>query len=126
MAELQDLPDRGPHNPTAASRVPGAYQVALAAGDIERSLVVVAEGAVGGAVDADGHGVGFQNPAGRCPDVNHGAGAAYPVTGGADNVAFGVEAHAVDATLVTSVVGWELVQDDVLAQRAVILYRVGT
>ena len=97
----------------------------LPSGDVKGSLIGVTEGAVGRTVHAYRHRVSLQDPASRRPNVDHGTGATHPIAGGTDNVSLGVQAHTVNATLGPPVVVPELVQRDILAQRAVIQDWVG-
>ena len=89
-----------------------------AGGDVERAEVTVAERAVGGAIFRDG--VRFDHAAGGGKDVDQRAGAALLEAGSGDDVAGGVEAHAVNAA-----VRAEVVQDAEGAERIVVEDGVG-
>ena len=114
------LPGRRPHYPTPPSRVSGPQKVPLAGGDVQGSLIGITEGAVGRAFHSNGHRVSFQHPASRGPYVKHGSGPANPVTSGAYDITFGVQAHAIYTTLRPPMVLTKLVKNYILTQSTII------
>src|SRR5437867_3345581 len=92
-------------------------QHAVDGGDVEGSEVVTAERAVRGA--GAGDRVSLQDFAGGRKDIHQGAGSADlpPATG--DDVAFGIEAHAVDAAVFA-----EIVQDERGSEGFVVVHGV--
>src|SRR3989441_1345408 len=114
-----DLAHRWPDDPSSSPRVADPKEVTAEGSDIESPLVGVPEGAVGGGVHPDRHRVGLQDPALGVPDVDHRAWAAGIGAGSGDDVAVGIEAHPINASLGTPVILAKLMQHGIPAQGTV-------
>src|SRR5579875_835292 len=96
---------------------PGAVEPAVVAGDVEGAQIIVAKAAVG----RDGWRRMLGNDrAVRCKDGDTRSGAAFGPAAGCDDIAFCVDAHAVDPAVRS-----EIVQYPAFSERAVGPDRVG-
>src|SRR6266851_5723581 len=113
------LSHRRPYDPSASSRVADPEEVSAAGSDVERSLIGIAESAVGRCVYANRHRVSLQHAPLGVPDVDHRARTARAGARRGDDISIAVEAHAVDAPLRAPIIFAELMQNDIAAQRAI-------